>query len=185
VPRDPNKVDGQCYAPGCEEKIDWHKWDKPPPNWGHITYIRYGKKGVSGQENFLVCPVHTINFARRQMVMPSLAPKKFRRVIIETPPVLGQEVQERYILAAMRDALLRGDSPHPSRWLYTMPGALSPRNVDERKMAIDADNAWTEVIDACVLYDDLGIVADMERGAKAVEGMGKPIERRKVAGWKG
>ena len=47
------------------------------------------------------------------------------RVIIESPFAGDVDRNLRYARAAMRDCLLRGESPYASHLLYTQPGVLN------------------------------------------------------------
>ena len=56
-----------------------------------------------------------------------------RRVILESPYAGSVEENVAYARAAVRDSLLRGESPIASHLLYTQPGILRDGVPDERQ----------------------------------------------------
>ena len=106
-----------------------------------------------------------------------------RRVIIESPYAGDVATNLRYLRAAMRDCLNRGESPFASHALYTQPDVLDDESPDERERGILAGFAWRDVADATVVYMDLGITAGMERGIEDAAGRFRPIECRSLPGW--
>jgi hypothetical protein len=108
---------------------------------------------------------------------------KFRRVIIESPFAGDIERNLRYLRAAMRDCLLRGESPYASHALYTQPGVLRDDIPNERKLGIDAGFAWRRSADATVIYEDLGYSRGMWLGLGQAIGMGHPVEFRRIDDW--
>lgn len=80
-----------------------------------------------------------------------------RLVIVESPYAGDIEENLRYLRAAMRDCLLRGEAPFASHGLYTQPGVLRDEIPEEREHGITAGFAWRRVSCATVVYTDLGI----------------------------
>lgn len=107
----------------------------------------------------------------------------FRRVIIESPYAGNVTLNLRYLRAAMRDCVLRGESPYASHALLTQEGVLRDEDPSERKLGIEAGFAWRGVADATIVYTDLGYSGGMKWGIKAAEEMGHPIEYRTIPGW--
>jgi len=109
-----------------------------------------------------------------------------KRVIIESPYATdtpeGIERNLRYLRSAMRDCLLRGESPFASHGLYTQPGVLDDKIPKEREHGIQAGFAWREVADLTVVYDDLGVSKGMQYGIFHAEQFGRPIEIRQLGG---
>jgi hypothetical protein len=103
-----------------------------------------------------------------------------RRVIIESPYAGDVDVNVAYARRAMRDALERGESPIASDLLLAQPGVLDEAIPGERRLGVDAGQAWLEVADACVAYTDLGISDGMWRGIEAARQAGVPVEFRKL-----
>lgn len=104
-----------------------------------------------------------------------------RRVLIESPYAGTPEVVERnlrYLRAAMRDCLLRGETPYASHALYTQPGVLDDTVPAERAPGIEAGLAWGAAADVTVAYVNLGISAGMRRGIEAANRAGRPVEYR-------
>lgn len=90
-----------------------------------------------------------------------------RLVIIESPFAGDIERNLRYLRAAMRDCLKRGEAPYASHALYTQPGVLDDGDAAERKHGIEAGFAWRKHADATVVYTDLGTSTGMGYGIKA------------------
>jgi hypothetical protein len=99
-------------------------------------------------------------------------------VIVESPYAGDVERNLRYVRAAMRDCLLRGEAPFASHALYTQPGVLDDNKPDERDMGIAAGLAIGAKADATVVYTDLGLSKGMILGIARAELEGRPIERR-------
>lgn len=105
-----------------------------------------------------------------------------RRVVIESPFAGNVSLNLRYLRAAMRDCLLRGEAPYASHGLYTQDGVLDDGIPDEREHGIQAGFAWRSAAEATVVYDDLGITKGMDYGIKHAEKGGRPIEYRRLGG---
>ena len=111
-----------------------------------------------------------------------------RRVIIESPyagssrwriVAFFQRVRNRnYARAAVRDSLMRRESPIASHLLYTQPRVLREEIPGERQQGIDAGLAWRSVAEATVVYADRGISKGMTLGIGAAEASGIPVEYR-------
>jgi hypothetical protein len=175
------KKDGECAHPECSETIDWKKHDKPPPAWAHVIFLRYGKKNTARTE-FVICPKHTIKIAPRQ---PDLLTKvkKLIRTVIESPFAGDVTRNLRYVRAAMKDCLHRGESPFASHALYTQEGVLDDTVPEERKLGMEAGFTWGEAAQKVVAYTDLGITPGMERGLVIAKDRGLIIEIRQLGGW--
>ncbi len=110
-----------------------------------------------------------------------------KRVLIESPYRALDGVQEarnvRYLRAAMRDCLLRGEAPFASHGLYTAPGVLDDAIEAERHIGIEAGFAWGKMAEVTVVYTDLGVSAGMRLGFAAAEAAGRPIEYRTLPEW--
>lgn len=111
-----------------------------------------------------------------------------KRVIVESPFAAptseGIERNLRYLRAAMRDCLLRGEAPFASHGLYTQPGVLRDEVSIEREHGIAAGFSWRYVADYTVVYADLGISSGMARGMDDAGRAGHVIETRWLGeGW--
>lgn len=84
-----------------------------------------------------------------------------RRVIIESPYAGDVERNVHYARAALRDSLLRGESPIASHLIYTQPGVLDDSIPEERSLGIAAGLAWASSAQAAVFYLDHGWSAGM------------------------
>lgn len=81
---------------------------------------------------------------------------------------------------ALADSLHRGEAPFASHLLYTQPGVLDDTIPAERELGINAGFAWHPVVDAVIVYDDLGISGGMRQGISTAESLGLPIEVRRI-----
>ncbi len=106
-----------------------------------------------------------------------------RRVIIESPYAGDVELNLRYLRAAIRDCLTRGEAPFASHGLYTQPGVLRDDHPFERQLGMSAGFEWRSVAAATVVYADLGITSGMSLGMMHAEELGLPVELRKLPGW--
>lgn len=87
-----------------------------------------------------------------------------RLVIVESPYAGDIETNTRYAQEALRDCILRGESPLASHLLY--PQVLNEHDPDERALGIKCGIAWMQFANAVVFYVDLGWSNGM-RAAKA------------------
>lgn len=114
--------------------------------------------------------------------------KPAARLVIVESPYAGDndwaiEENMRYLRAAMRDCLLRGEAPFASHGLYTQPGVLRDEVPEEREHGIAAGFAWRRAASATVVYTDLGISFGMQYGIDDAEERGTTIEHRSLPGW--
>lgn len=70
----------------------------------------------------------------------------------------------RYLAAALRDCVLRGEAPFASHGLYTLPGVLRDEVPEERAQGIAAGFVWREVAHMSAFYVDLGWSSGMKHG---------------------
>lgn len=112
-------------------------------------------------------------------------------VVIESP-YRGATRQElarniRYVRAALRDCLLRGEAPVASHALYSQQGVLSDRSNIERELGMSAGWRFLAAADRVAVYQDLGISPGMERGIQKALAMGLSVDWRNLPGfdWKG
>lgn len=106
-----------------------------------------------------------------------------RLVVIESPYAGEVERNLRYLRAAMRDCLLRGEAPFASHALYTQQGVLDDFNRVERAHGIAAGFMWGQQAHATVVYSDLGVTDGMRAGIANAESFGRPVEYRSLEGW--
>ena len=105
-----------------------------------------------------------------------------RLVIIESPYAGDIELNLKYLRAAMRDCLLKGEVPFASHALYTQPGVLDDSDPQERKLGIEAGFKWAEAHPEAVrvVYVDLGISSGMDEGIRHAHAIGQQIEYREL-----
>lgn len=107
-----------------------------------------------------------------------------RVVIIESPFAGDVERNTAYARACLRDCLRRGEAPFASHLLYTQPGVLDDGLPHERAQGIAAGLAIGERADATVVYTDLGISGGMQQGIAAAGDVRRPVEFRRLEGWR-
>ncbi len=103
-----------------------------------------------------------------------------RRVIVESPYAGDVERNTAYARAALRDCLLRGESPIASHLLYTQPGVLDDEIPEERQLGIDAGLAWGAEAEATVCYVDFGVSDGMKYGIARAGDEGRGVEQRTI-----
>jgi hypothetical protein len=105
-----------------------------------------------------------------------------RRVIVESPyrapTYFAQRANVTYARRAVRDCVMRGESPIASHLLFTQPDILRDTVTGEREIGIDAGHAWIDVADAIAVYTDRGISDGMQIAIDAATAAGIPIEYR-------
>jgi hypothetical protein len=110
-----------------------------------------------------------------------------RLVIVESPYAGNVERNLQYLRAALRDCLLRGESPYASHGLLTQPGVLRDEVPGERATGISAGFRIAEALHRCgaprVFYVDLGWSGGMELGREHAERIGQALEFRKLPEW--
>lgn len=110
-----------------------------------------------------------------------------RRVIIESPydgaTPFDVAFNIRYLAAAMRDSIARGEAPFASHGLYTLAGVLDDADPVERERGILCGYAWRHAADLTVVYQDLGISPGMQDGIEHAIKI-HPVEYRVIPGWK-
>lgn len=104
-------------------------------------------------------------------------------VLIESPYAGDVERNLRYLRAAMRDCLERGEAPFASHGLYTQPGVLDDNDPDQRQLGFGAGFAWGNRADLIAAYVDLGISPGMTEGLEFWRAKGRTIEHRTLPGW--
>jgi hypothetical protein len=112
------------------------------------------------------------------MMIPIPPSSDMTRVVIESPYAGDIKRNLRYLRAAMRDCLKRGESPYASHALYPQPGVLCDEDAGERDWGIQAGFAWRHAAEKTVVYTDLGTSTGMEYGIADAEKYDRPIEFR-------
>lgn len=105
-------------------------------------------------------------------------------VVIESPYAGDVETNLRYLRAAMRDCLLRGEAPYASHAIYTQPGVLDDNDPAERSLGIQAGFVWGRLALKRNVYTNLGVSSGMDLGVESGQKIGQIIEERTLPGWK-
>jgi hypothetical protein len=105
-----------------------------------------------------------------------------RLVVIESRYAGDIERNVAYARAAVRDSIMRGESPVAFHLLHTQPGILRDEIPEERARGIAAGLSWTRCADLVAVYTDLGISTGMQKGIEAANAAGIPIEYRQIVG---
>ena len=103
-------------------------------------------------------------------------------VIIESPYAGDVDRNLRYLRAAMRDSLLRGEAPYASHALYTQPGVLDDDDPAERRLGMDGAAPYRKRADWTAFYTDLGTSPGIEEGLALAE-KHHPVVRRSIPDW--
>ncbi len=102
-------------------------------------------------------------------------------VLVESPFAGDRERNIRYLKAAMRDCIERGEAPFASHMLYTQ--FLDDDIPDQRETGIECGLAWGRHAKKTVVYDDLGISRGMQFGIDRANAEDRHIEYRTLPGW--
>lgn len=105
------------------------------------------------------------------------------KVIVESPFAGNTTLNTKYLNAALKDCLLRGEAPFASHALYTQKGVLDDNNPAERSLGIEAGLVWGDSADKTVVYTDLGTSDGMKYGIERAIKAGRIIEYRELPGW--
>lgn len=109
---------------------------------------------------------------------------EYRLVILESPYRGASVVELRrnieYAKRAMRDSILRGESPFASHLLLAAHDILADADPYERALGISLGLAWGKAAVATVAYIDYGISSGMQRGIDAAQDDGRPIVFRRI-----
>ena len=101
-------------------------------------------------------------------------------VVIESPYAGDVDRNLRYVRAAMRDCLHRGESPYASHALLTQEGVLDDDIPAERKAGMKAGFQFHHVADVVAVYEDLGISGGMKAGIAHAKKLGADVEYRRI-----
>jgi hypothetical protein len=103
-------------------------------------------------------------------------------VVIESP-YGGENVERnvRYLRAAIRDSLDRGEAPFASHGLYTT--GVDDTFSKDRSNDIAKGFRFRDVCEYTVVYTDLGISQGMELGIRDSKKKCKPVKYRTLPGW--
>lgn len=99
------------------------------------------------------------------------------------PRTLSRIANVDYARRALRDSILRGESPIASHLLLTQPGVLRDGDAVERQLGIACGHDWMRVCDAVVVYVDRGISGGMRAGIDVAMARGVRVEYRRMDRW--
>lgn len=112
---------------------------------------------------------------------------EFLRVQLESPYAAkspdDRALYDRYLSAALRDSLLRGEAPFASHALYTRIGVLDDHVKEDRRLGISAGFAYLRRANLVVAYTNFGITKGMRRALDIAEKEHIPIEYRTLEGF--
>jgi len=101
-------------------------------------------------------------------------------VLLESPYAGDVERNLTYLRRALRDSLLCGEAPFASHGLYTQPGVLDDNVPAQRKLGIEAGQAWGRYAEYTVVYVDYGISQGMQYGIDRARDAGQWVDLRKI-----
>jgi hypothetical protein len=104
-------------------------------------------------------------------------------VIVESPYRGNVDRNLRYLRAALRDSLMRGEAPYASHGIYPMPGVLDDNVPEERELGIEAGLTWGRFAHRSAVYVDLGIQDGMQIGIRRAHNEMRTVELRRIAEW--
>lgn len=112
-----------------------------------------------------------------------------RIVLVESPFAAptpeGLALNARYLRACLRDCLInRNEAPFASHAIYTLPGVLRDDVPIERVRGMEAGWEFLRVVEAVVVYRDLGISTGMFQGIERAMRHGLPVEHRNLGSTK-
>lgn len=121
-------------------------------------------------------------------VPAEVLPGPKRAIVQLESPFAGDNPQTRamnvlYGRKAMRDALLRGESPFASHLLYAQQFVLDDDDPLQRRIGMEAGFSFLEVVDYVVVYTDRGISKGMAEGIARAEALGLEIQHRSLPDW--
>lgn len=102
------------------------------------------------------------------------------RVVLESPFAGNCNLNVAYARMALRDSLMRGESPIASHLLYTQKGVLDDNIEHERCKGINAGLDWLGVCHYQVFYVDLGWSNGMIAAKDRAVNSGIKIEERLI-----
>jgi hypothetical protein len=103
-----------------------------------------------------------------------------KRIVLESPYAGNIARNVEYAKLCVKDMLKRDEAPIASHLLFTQPGILDDLNPEERKLGIEAGQAWLTVAEGVNFYVDFGISSGMEWTLGVVEKLRRPYEFRKL-----
>lgn len=110
----------------------------------------------------------------------------FLRVQLESPYAAKdadtRALYDRYLSAALRDSLLRGEAPFASHAIYTRIGVLDDRIPEDRRLGISAGFAYLRRASLVVVYKNFGITKGMQRAIEVAKAEHIPVEYRTLEG---
>lgn len=112
-----------------------------------------------------------------------------KRVVVETPFAHKQDDEVardriwKYLRAALRDCLMRGEAPFASHALYTQPGVLDDWIPEQRAHGINAGFEWGDLAEVRVVYTDLGVSGGMQKGIDRSKQQDQLVELRSIPNW--
>lgn len=154
----------------------------PLPEGGRFGRCRCAKLWQAMDGSFWCCRTGVT----RPPPPPRPKTRAMRLVIIESPygnanPCeIGANVE--YARAAVRDAVLKGESPIASHLLFTQPGILRDEVAAERALGIAAGLAWRRTADASLFYTDRGWSRGMLAALESAADAGAIFELRSLQG---
>lgn len=125
-------------------------------------------------------PVHIghLELCRNNPKFPRVITVK--RVVLESPYRGDIDRNVLYARRAVRDSILRGESPSPMHLVHTQPGILRDEIPEERALGIKLHLLWIEVADAVVMYVDYGVSDGMKEAEDEANRLLKSVYYRRI-----
>jgi hypothetical protein len=103
-----------------------------------------------------------------------------KRIVLESPYAGNVERNIAYAKLCVKDMLKRGEAPIASHLLFTQPGILDDLKPEERKLGIEAGQAWLTVAEGINFYVDFGVSNGMKWTLGVVEKLQRPYQFRNL-----
>jgi hypothetical protein len=121
---------------------------------------------------------------KEEVTRPDIEANRLIRVVLESP-FAGKTAVLRvrnlaYARMCLRHSLLCNEAPLASHLLYTQPGVLEDRVVEEHIQGMWAGWSWIPYAERLVVYMDFGISEGMQRGIYCAQELKVPVIYRKL-----
>jgi hypothetical protein len=103
-----------------------------------------------------------------------------KKVLIESPFAGNVARNEYYLKLCLINSICQGEAPFASHLFYTQ--FLDDTVEEERDVGIKAGLLWGEAADLTAVYIDFGTSTGMQKGIRAAQDVGRPVEYRSIEG---
>lgn len=101
-------------------------------------------------------------------------------VMIESPYSGDIEKNTSYARLAVKDSIVRGETPFASHLFYPQPTILNEEDPEQRYLGIRLGYNWGEKAEAIIFYVDYGMSVGMHQALIHYKDLGKTIYYRTI-----